>query len=383
MEKQFQSDKDPALQAQGPQPAGQADKNASSKLRNADDELLAPQLNPEQQQQDKAQVPDLVYGNSEVDAPSLMRIKLAVLAHPSFKSQRARLDRLENSADAYILFYWTVIQHRKFPTDTAVSEFRNAIFQRGRADRFAPTAQWLAQASKDEYTPREIVEYLTGRHDKLENDWRKDMVQTDNEAELELATSGEYKDWGRVSAQGMGYFPLIDFVKGEYAVSLKTVDPYDPAAVERIKAHMDELSARKVGQEVQTKNEDGKEEQQFKAFKLRVDLRVPPKSEKKVKELVEYGKALDIDVKITPYGVPLMEGLLRPGHRPPEPGEYVEKGPHGEDIPNALRVTMENGDEVLPPTSAPDRVWKKISPPKPELAHPAHEKLAADRKKGA
>lgn len=55
----------------------------------------------------------------------------------------------------------------------------------------------------------------------------------------------------------------------------------------------------------------------------------------------------------------------RPGEKPARPGEYIERGPRGGGVPDARQVTIEPGDERLPPTQEPGRTWERIGPPKP------------------
>lgn len=50
----------------------------------------------------------------------------------------------------------------------------------------------------------------------------------------------------------------------------------------------------------------------------------------------------------------------RPGETPKKPGEYEERGPRGGRIPNPRQVTIEKGDNKLPPTQKPNRVWIKL-----------------------
>ena len=57
--------------------------------------------------------------------------------------------------------------------------------------------------------------------------------------------------------------------------------------------------------------------------------------------------------------------LQKPGEEPNQPGEYEERGPRGGRLPNPRRVTMEPGDERLPPTQAPGNTWKRTGPPRP------------------
>jgi len=57
--------------------------------------------------------------------------------------------------------------------------------------------------------------------------------------------------------------------------------------------------------------------------------------------------------------------LQKPGETPNKPGEYVETGPQGGVVPNPMQVTIEVGDDTMPPTQKPNRKWKRIGPPKP------------------
>lgn len=59
-----------------------------------------------------------------------------------------------------------------------------------------------------------------------------------------------------------------------------------------------------------------------------------------------------------------MADLQKPGETPGRPGEYVERGPRGGEISGARQVTIEPGDNRLPPTQEPGRTWERISPPK-------------------
>ncbi|OIP33525.1 MAG: hypothetical protein AUK47_18885 [Deltaproteobacteria bacterium CG2_30_63_29] len=237
----------------------------------------------EEERKKKEQNTNIEYDEEKVAVPSLFGIKLAVLCHPAFAHQGKHIAR-NGGDDAFILLYWAVIQHHKFESQTAVSDFRNAITQRAKQDRITKAAQWVAQADASEYSAREVVEYLTNKRDTLPNAWQKPGVDRGNDIETDLAMT-EYKDWGRVSAQSMGYFPFVDFIQDGVAVSLKTVDPKDAKAVERLKAHIDELASRQPMQ-------DGK------PLKLVVDIRVPDGEQGKVEELIAYGVAQKVEVKV-------------------------------------------------------------------------------------
>lgn len=55
----------------------------------------------------------------------------------------------------------------------------------------------------------------------------------------------------------------------------------------------------------------------------------------------------------------------KPGEKPVRPGEYEERGGRGGKIPNPRIVTIEPGDQKLPPTQEKGRTWERIGPPKP------------------
>jgi hypothetical protein len=59
-----------------------------------------------------------------------------------------------------------------------------------------------------------------------------------------------------------------------------------------------------------------------------------------------------------------MSDLQKPGEIPSKPGEYVERGPRGGEIGDARQVTIEPGDNPLPPTQEAGRTWERIGPPK-------------------
>lgn len=59
-----------------------------------------------------------------------------------------------------------------------------------------------------------------------------------------------------------------------------------------------------------------------------------------------------------------MSKIQKPGEKPNRPGEYQERGPRGGEIPNSRKVTIESGDDKLPPTQKPNRTWERTGPPK-------------------
>lgn len=60
-----------------------------------------------------------------------------------------------------------------------------------------------------------------------------------------------------------------------------------------------------------------------------------------------------------------MPNTQKPGEIPERPGEHIERGPRGGEVPHPRTVTIEPGDKPLPPTQKPGRTWERIGPPKP------------------
>lgn len=53
-----------------------------------------------------------------------------------------------------------------------------------------------------------------------------------------------------------------------------------------------------------------------------------------------------------------MTKLQKPGEKPARLGEFIESGPLGGDVPKARQITIEPGDNKLPPTQKPKRTWR-------------------------
>lgn len=56
-----------------------------------------------------------------------------------------------------------------------------------------------------------------------------------------------------------------------------------------------------------------------------------------------------------------MGNLQKPGEKPDKPGEYIERGPRGGKVEKPRKVTIEPGDEKLPPTQEPNRKWERLA----------------------
>jgi hypothetical protein len=60
-----------------------------------------------------------------------------------------------------------------------------------------------------------------------------------------------------------------------------------------------------------------------------------------------------------------MNDLQKPGEKPKTTGEYIERGPRGGKVSDPRQVTIETGDNKLPPTHEKGRTWERTGPPKP------------------
>ena len=59
-----------------------------------------------------------------------------------------------------------------------------------------------------------------------------------------------------------------------------------------------------------------------------------------------------------------MSKTQKPGEKPARSGEYIERGPRGGAVPNPREVTIDPGDDRLPPTQEKGRRWERTGPPK-------------------
>ncbi|MXW57312.1 MAG: YjzC family protein [Acidimicrobiia bacterium] len=60
-----------------------------------------------------------------------------------------------------------------------------------------------------------------------------------------------------------------------------------------------------------------------------------------------------------------MADLQKPGQTPRRSGEYEERGSRGGKVSKPRQVTIERGDNPLPPTSEKGNTWKRVGPPRP------------------
>lgn len=59
-----------------------------------------------------------------------------------------------------------------------------------------------------------------------------------------------------------------------------------------------------------------------------------------------------------------MSPLQKPGEKPARSGEYIERGPRGGQVNKPRQVTIEPGDNPLPPTQEGGHTWERIGPAK-------------------
>ena len=117
--------------------------------------------------------------------------------------------------------------------------------------------------------------------------WGMKATDRGNAIESALAKT-DYKDWFNVGATQRGFFPLVDFQKGNTLVSLKTVDTAGSTWMGRMQAHIEDLGTR--GATVGGNPAD-----------MVLDLRVQPGGAGAAQSLVDYGTDFGVTVRISEY----------------------------------------------------------------------------------
>lgn len=117
--------------------------------------------------------------------------------------------------------------------------------------------------------------------------WKLKPTDRGNAIEAALAKT-DYKDWFNVGKLNNGYFPLVDFQKGNTLVSLKSVDTAGSTWMRRMTSHIDDLATRGAVVNGQKAN-------------MVLDLRVQPGGTKEAASLVEYGKQQGIIVVVKEF----------------------------------------------------------------------------------
>lgn len=117
--------------------------------------------------------------------------------------------------------------------------------------------------------------------------WKLKPTERGNAIEAALAKT-DYKDWFNVGSLNKGYFPLVDFQKGNTLVSLKSVDTAGSTWMGRMTSHIDDLATRGATVNGQKAN-------------MVLDLRVQAGGAKDAASLVQYGRQQDINVVVKEF----------------------------------------------------------------------------------
>ena len=117
--------------------------------------------------------------------------------------------------------------------------------------------------------------------------WELDPLMRGKVIEGQLAVT-EYKDWWYVGAENNGFWPLVDFSKGQTAVSLKTVDTNGSQWFKKVVDHIIDLGNRRI-----TIGD--------KPANLVLDLRVQPGGLGDAQSLVEIGTDSNVTVIIKEF----------------------------------------------------------------------------------
>ncbi|TEW50611.1 VENN motif pre-toxin domain-containing protein [Psychromonas algicola] len=120
--------------------------------------------------------------------------------------------------------------------------------------------------------------------DVVEGFWTLEPTTRGIEIEKHLALT-DYKDWYNVGSEYNGYFPLVDFQKGNTLVSLKTVDTNGKTWMSRMQNHIDDLATRIATIDNQPAN-------------MVLDLRVQPGGINSASSLIQYGREIGVTVII-------------------------------------------------------------------------------------
>lgn len=119
------------------------------------------------------------------------------------------------------------------------------------------------------------------------NVWKLQPTERGQLIEKHLAQT-DYQDWFHVGAEQRGYFPLIDFQKGQAVVSLKTANTKGGSWIGDLQSHIDDLATRGVQVNDRPAN-------------LFLDLRVQPGGLQDAQQLIGYGKKVGVTVRIQEF----------------------------------------------------------------------------------
>jgi len=117
--------------------------------------------------------------------------------------------------------------------------------------------------------------------------WSMKPTERGAAIESQLAKT-DYADWFHVGAEQRGYFPLVDFQKGDTLVSLKTVDTTGSTWMQRMERHIEDMGRR------------GASVNRAPATMV-LDLRVQPGGLNAARALESHGGEWSVIVRISEY----------------------------------------------------------------------------------
>jgi filamentous hemagglutinin len=104
----------------------------------------------------------------------------------------------------------------------------------------------------------------------------------------DMLAASEYRDWFRVGAEHKGFWPLVDFQKGNVLVSLKTINTRGSHWLHDMQRHIRNLADTPMGVDDQL------------AVKV-LDIRVEPGGLGAALKLVDFGRQHGIKVIIREF----------------------------------------------------------------------------------
>ena len=171
-----------------------------------------------------------------------------------------------------------------FTSDTPTNIYTDAILSKGQYNRGAQEFILLfvpvGMASKANYLGR--LSYVSNSAV-----WKLKPTVRGNAIEAALAKT-DYKDWFNVGKLNRGYFPLVDFQKGNTLVSLKSVDTTGSTWMGRMSSHIDDLATRGATVDGQKAN-------------MVLDIRVQAGGAKDAASLIQYGRQQGANVVIKEF----------------------------------------------------------------------------------
>lgn len=116
--------------------------------------------------------------------------------------------------------------------------------------------------------------------------WKLNQLERGQVIEEILACT-EYKDWYNIGATNNGFFPVIDFQKGQKVISVKSIDP-------RLKSYSGDKATKKIEEYIEKLDVDitvsGKPAQKI------LDIRIPKGTKDRINLKHLNGLCVDSDI---------------------------------------------------------------------------------------